>query len=78
MEDIDKYRFTSGEEPTDEMLSQIMREAAQEARESRLRAEENYRKTFAATYQKIRQQCGLDATTMCNEEAASYGTLLSE
>ena len=29
---INDYRLTSFEEPTDEMLSQIMREAAEEAR----------------------------------------------
>ncbi len=32
VKDIDKYRLTSLKEPTDEMLSQIMREAAEEAR----------------------------------------------
>lgn len=30
---IDSYRFKPGMEPTDEMLSQIMREAAQDANE---------------------------------------------
>ena len=31
---MNAYRFSSGEEPTDEMLEQIMKEVAQEARES--------------------------------------------
>ena len=31
---IDNYRLTSLEEPSDEMLAQLMREAAEEARES--------------------------------------------
>ena len=31
---IDNYRLKSLEEPTDEMLAQLMREAAEEARES--------------------------------------------
>lgn len=31
---IDNYRLTSLEEPTDEVLAQLMHEAAEEARES--------------------------------------------
>jgi len=31
---IDNYRLTSMEEPTDEVLSQLMREAAEDARQS--------------------------------------------
>ncbi|MDE6631051.1 MAG: hypothetical protein K2K11_06520 [Bacteroidales bacterium] len=30
-QELNSYRFTSHEEPTDEMLSQIMKEVAQEA-----------------------------------------------
>lgn len=33
MQTIDTYRLTSMEEPTDEMLAQIMREAAMDAKE---------------------------------------------
>lgn len=32
--EMNSYRFGSGEEPTDEMLEQIMKEVAQDARES--------------------------------------------
>ena len=32
---IDTYKLTSTEEPTDEVLSQLMREAADEARQKR-------------------------------------------
>jgi hypothetical protein len=32
-QDINSYRFGMGVEPTDEMLEQVMREAAEEARE---------------------------------------------
>ena len=32
--EMNAYRFSSGEEPSDEMLSQLMKEVAQEARES--------------------------------------------
>ena len=35
---MNAYRFSSGEEPTDEMLEQIMKEVAQEARESNKKA----------------------------------------
>ncbi len=41
MQDINSYRFGSGEEPTDEMLEQIMKEVAQDARESYERASKN-------------------------------------
>ena len=36
--EMNAYRFSSGEEPTDEMLEQIMKEVAQEARESSKKA----------------------------------------
>lgn len=42
-QDIDEYRFGSGEDPTDEMLEQIMREMAQEARRRWQRAEEAHK-----------------------------------
>ena len=32
--EMNAYRFGTGQEPTDEMLEQIMKEVAQEARES--------------------------------------------
>lgn len=36
--EMNAYRFGVGEEPTDEMLEQIMKEVAQEARESNAKA----------------------------------------
>ena len=39
---IDNYRLTSLEEPTDEMLAQLMHEAAEEARESNREATERF------------------------------------
>lgn len=39
---MNSYRFVSGQEPSDEMLSQIMREAAMEAVERRQKADEEY------------------------------------
>lgn len=40
--DINSYRFGSGEEPTDEMLEQIMKEVAEEATASNRKATEEY------------------------------------
>lgn len=45
---IDTYKLTSMEEPTDEVLSQLMREAAEEARESNRKAAERF-------FEEIRQ-----------------------
>ena len=39
---IDTYKLTSMEEPTDEVLSQLMREAAEEARETNAQATQRY------------------------------------
>ena len=36
--EMNAYRFSSGEEPSDEMLSQLMKEVAQEAKESNQKA----------------------------------------
>jgi hypothetical protein len=35
---IDTYKLTSMEEPTDEVLSQLMREAAEDAKQKRAKA----------------------------------------
>lgn len=47
---INEYRFLSGEEPTDEMLEQIMKEVAQEARENNKRVTEEY---FAQMHKNV-------------------------
>ncbi|MCQ2210683.1 MAG: hypothetical protein MJZ34_10365, partial [Paludibacteraceae bacterium] len=39
---LNKYRLTSMEEPTDEMLAQIMHEVAVEAKESTEKARKKY------------------------------------
>ena len=41
-QEMKSYRFGSGQEPTDEMLEQVMKEVAQEARESNKRASDAY------------------------------------
>lgn len=40
--EMNSYRFVSGQEPSDEMLSQLMNEVAEEAVERRQKAEEAY------------------------------------
>ena len=55
---IDTYKLTSMEEPTDEVLSQLMREAAEEAREMREAAEEARETNAQATqryFDELRQ-----------------------
>lgn len=39
---IDTYKLTSMEEPTDEVLSQLMREAAEDARQANAQATQLY------------------------------------
>ncbi len=41
-QELNKYRFSPDSEPTDEMLAQIMREVAEEARESNKAAADAY------------------------------------
>ena len=40
--EMNAYRFGTGQEPTDEMLEQIMKEVAQEARESSKKATDTH------------------------------------
>ena len=51
-EEINKYRLTSLEEPTDEMLSYIMREAAEEARKSNEAALRKYFDEISKMYKE--------------------------
>ncbi len=39
---IDTYKFTSLDEPTDEVLDQLMKEAAEDAREANIQATKQY------------------------------------
>ncbi|MBD5175468.1 MAG: hypothetical protein HDT06_06580 [Bacteroidales bacterium] len=41
-QEMNSYRFTSGLEPSDEMLAQIMKEVARDAKERQERATEAY------------------------------------
>lgn len=40
--EMNSYRFSSGQEPTDEMLSRIMKEVAEEAENDRIRTTEEH------------------------------------
>ena len=50
--EINAYRFTSLEEPTDEMLAYIMREVAEEANQKYDEALERYFNEIEELYQK--------------------------
>lgn len=50
--EINAYRLTSLEEPTDEMLSYIMREVAEEARQTNEEALEHYFNEIKEMYQQ--------------------------
>lgn len=41
-QEMNSYRFISGQEPTDEMLAQIMKEVAQDAKERQVQATNAY------------------------------------
>lgn len=49
-QEMNSYRFGTGQEPPDEMLEQIMKEVAEEARESNKKAEEAH---FAQMHRNI-------------------------
>ena len=48
-EEMNSYRFTSGEEPSDEMLAQLMKEVARDAKERSEKATAAY---FAEMYRQ--------------------------
>ena len=50
--EMKSYRFGMGQEPTDEMLEQVMKEVAQEARESSKRA-------VAAHFEQMRRNIAI-------------------
>lgn len=58
--EMKSYRFGTAQEPTDEMLEQIMKEVAQEARESSKKVEnarfEQMRRNIAAKQEKWAEQ----------------------
>ena len=55
-QEMNSYRFTSGEEPTDEMLSQLMKEVAQDARESNQKAMQDFFDTLSSEVKQIKRE----------------------
>ncbi len=57
--ELNKYRLTSLDEPTDEMLTQIMREAAEEAQKENEEIEAQYLAQMKADYNIARVKWGI-------------------
>ena len=54
---IDTYKLTSMEEPTDEVLSQLMKEAAEDAKQKRAEATERFFVQLKRESDKIAASC---------------------
>ena len=54
---IDTYKLTSMEEPTDEVLSQLMKEAAEEAKQKRAEATVRFFGQLKRESEKIAAPC---------------------
>lgn len=54
---IDTYKLTSMEEPTDEVLSQLMREAAEDAKQKRAEATARFFEQLKRESEKISVIC---------------------
>lgn len=54
--DIRNYRLTSMEEPTDEMLHELMRQVAESARQSTINANKVLQEKFEETREQIRRR----------------------
>ena len=54
---IDTYKLTSMEEPTDEVLSQLMREAAEDAKKKRAEAPARFFGQMKRESEKIAASC---------------------
>ena len=55
-EEFKKYRLTSTEEPTDEMLQELMEDVAKVARESSAKAEEAKRKMMEDAFRLMNER----------------------
>ena len=51
-QEVNRYRLTSLEEPSDEMLSYIMKEVAEDAKNSNIEAEKLYFREIETMYEK--------------------------
>lgn len=54
---IDNYKLTSMEEPSDEVLSQLMKEAAEDAKQKRAEATARYFRQLKLESEKIAAIC---------------------
>ena len=54
--EMNSYRFSSGIEPSDEMLSQLMKEVAKEARESNQKAMDDFFDSLKSEAKTIRKE----------------------
>ncbi|MBR1410412.1 MAG: hypothetical protein IJ580_04865 [Prevotella sp.] len=54
---IDDYKLTSMEEPSDEVLSQLMKEAAEETKQKRAEATERFFCQLKREFEKIAAIC---------------------
>lgn len=54
--EMKSYRFSSGNEPTDEMLSQLMKEVAQEAKESNQKTMDEFFESLKREAKAVRNE----------------------
>ena len=64
--EMNSYRFSSGEEPSDEMLAQLMKEVAEEAREKDKLATEAYLALMRRDIEHKQLQWGAMIKDACN------------
>ena len=64
--EMNAYRFSSGVEPSDEMLSQLMKEVAQEAKESNEKAMNEFCDSLKREAKAIRKEWANKQTCAIN------------
>ena len=64
--EMNSYRFSSGVEPTDEMLSQLMKEVANEAKNSNQKAMDDFFASLKREAKAIRKECSNRQTCAIN------------
>ena len=67
-----RYRLTSTEEPTDEMLHALMEDVAQAARESSAKAEAEKKRRLQAVAKKLQRKPPACAMNVWNRGMISY------
>ena len=64
--EMNSYRFSSGEEPSDEMLAQLMKEVAEEAREKNAVATQNFLSQMRRDIEQKQLQWGDKIKAACD------------